>query len=355
MADKVDRLSLYQKHLNRVSRSFALSISHLDHPLRKWISLTYLVCRILDTVEDARWRRLSDQIQKFEEFDGIIAGKISKTQLADWDKNFPQDIPQGEKELLRDSEVIFKDFESLPEKLKEKVFNLILSMSAGMRYFSSQKSQGALKLSGLREVNQYCFFVAGVVGETLVNFLQAVDSELKLSPSLLVKAHHFGLFLQKVNLLKDQAKDEKEGRFLIPSRKDVLTSLEANLSGAYQYCLAVPPKHKSYRVFCLWSLFLGLSTLPLLRQGLDGEELAEIELKIPRDKAMELFNEIQNHAHDDEWIKDQFISLTRLAGYELDLSGLGEPEPSEYAKLSGWFRSAYKGVLSEKDLAHLGV
>lgn len=351
----MDRLNLYQEHLNRVSRSFALSISHLDGPLRKWVSLTYLICRILDTVEDARWRRLSDQIQKFEEFDGIIEGKVAKSQLSEWDKGFPEDIPEGEKKLLQDSEVIFKDFESLPEKVKAKVYDLILSMSAGMKYFSGKKTKGALKLSGLKEVNQYCFFVAGVVGETLVNFLQAVDSDLKLSPSLLVKAHHFGLFLQKINLLKDQAKDEKEGRFLIPSRTEVFSSLETNLSGAYHYCLAVPPRHKNYRVFCLWSLFLGLSTLPLLKQGLNGEELAQVELKIPREKAMALFSEIQTHADEDPWVRSHFMELTRQAGFELSLEDLTQKAHGNSEMISDWFKSAYKGVLSDKELARLGV
>ncbi len=43
----------YQTHLDRVSRSFAFCIRQLPDPLRGWVGLSYLLCRILDTIEDS--------------------------------------------------------------------------------------------------------------------------------------------------------------------------------------------------------------------------------------------------------------------------------------------------------------
>src|SRR5204862_458636 len=43
----------YQGHLDAVSRSFALCIPQLAAPFRQHVALSYLLLRVLDTVEDA--------------------------------------------------------------------------------------------------------------------------------------------------------------------------------------------------------------------------------------------------------------------------------------------------------------
>ena len=43
----------YQRHLDGVSRSFALCIPQLDQPFQERVALSYLLLRVLDTVEDA--------------------------------------------------------------------------------------------------------------------------------------------------------------------------------------------------------------------------------------------------------------------------------------------------------------
>ena len=71
---------------------------------------------------------------------------------------------------------------------------------------------GHLKLGSLKEVNQYCFFVAGVVGEALAKLVSHVEPQFQTAKFRILDAHHFGLFLQKVNILKDQVNDRGEGR-----------------------------------------------------------------------------------------------------------------------------------------------
>ena len=73
-------------------------------------------------------------------------------------------------------------------------------------------------------------------------------------------AYHFGLFLQKVNILKDQQEDEAAGRFLVPDRRALLASLRDNARGALQYILALPRGERGYRIFCAWSLMIGAVT-----------------------------------------------------------------------------------------------
>jgi hypothetical protein len=95
-----------------------------------------------------------------------------------------------------------------------------------------------------------------------------------------------------VNLLKDQFRDEKEGRFLVPSRNVVYASLKQNAESAWDYIQSIPVEQKGYRVFCLWSFFLGLKTLPLLK----AQSSAELEPKLPREETLRLFRLLEDKA-----------------------------------------------------------
>src|SRR6267378_3105507 len=58
----------YQRHLDAVSRSFALCIPQLDQPLRDQVALSYLLLRVLDTVEDAPFADRALQQRQFTAF-----------------------------------------------------------------------------------------------------------------------------------------------------------------------------------------------------------------------------------------------------------------------------------------------
>jgi len=317
----VDTASFYQKHLDGVSRSFALCISRLDEPLRAWVGLTYLLCRVLDTIEDADWTNASEQLLAYAAFQKFLVSDFSSQEYQIWLRSFPKNLPQGEAELLTEGERLFTDYRALPVNIRTVLARLLTTMSEGMKYFSKRKSHGVLQLKTLQEVNQYCLFVAGVVGEALSQLLQHFDEKIKLSREWLLDAHHFGLFLQKVNLLKDQKQDEVEGRRLIPERSSVYESLGENAEGALRYIEAIDVRHHSYRVFCLWSFFLGLRTLPILRDNFT--EAAEVVgskvlnnkiLKLRREDAVALFKKVEDAAREPKMIRKVYDLLVKEAG-----------------------------------------
>jgi len=104
-----------------------------------------------------------------------------------------------------------------------------------------------------------------------------------LSRSSSATGFRFGLFLQKVNILKDQSGDEAVGRFLVPSRSLVLSGLLRDADGAFRYLLSLPEKDVGFRLFCAWSLFSRSRFTALFIQGLHGEKL-----KIPREDTLSL-------------------------------------------------------------------
>src|SRR5512138_2491092 len=71
MFDQFDSMSAraayLERHLSSVSRSFALVIPFLETPLRHYLATAYLLCRVVDNIEDctqpAAWKQ-----QRFAEF-----------------------------------------------------------------------------------------------------------------------------------------------------------------------------------------------------------------------------------------------------------------------------------------------
>ena len=82
-------VDFYQSHLNRVSRSFAFCIQKLDPPLRQWVSLSYLLCRVLDTVEDSLWSSVALRSGQYEDFESFIRSFPNKTDVHEWSARFP--------------------------------------------------------------------------------------------------------------------------------------------------------------------------------------------------------------------------------------------------------------------------
>jgi phytoene/squalene synthetase len=339
----MDKIAYYQGHLNRVSRSFAFCIAKLDGDLREWVSLSYLLCRILDTIEDAPWGDSSRQSEAFDGFQSFLFQAPSREEIQSWISLFPNEIDAGERQLLEDSRMSFELLDSLPLSVKERIRRPILNMYRGMRHFLEvKKERGQLRLQSLAEVNQYCFFVAGLVGELLTDLVREKWPKQVFHSNHLTDAHHFGLFLQKVNLLKDQAKDEKEGRFLVHSRQEVMASLVKDAEGAIRYLQSLPLAEKGFRTFCAWSLFLGLASLPWIEQS----SLLGKFLKIPRVATELLMNQIENIIDDNQALLKMFLEMMpKIRKLDLKIN------PSD----SNWIFSIYNGSLSREDFVKLGM
>lgn len=318
-----DRTEFYQRHLDRVSRSFAFCIQQLPEPLRDWISLSYLLCRTLDTIEDAKWITIQQQIEAFNAFDSAL--KRPEASQALLKLNVPAGLPQGEESLIQDSPTLFEDFHRLSGGVREVMGEMIGMMSSGMQSFVRKRQGGRLKLNNLGEVNQYCFFVAGVVGELLAKLVAKVEPRFKLNPLNLLQAHHFGLFLQKVNLLKDQVTDEKEGRHLIPSREQVEKSSAENARWALEFLMHIPPEQLEFRRFCAWSLFLGLEALNAARRSV-GEQRV---IKVARRRTDEILEEVESNLLNNLGLKNMFHSFKDRLGW----AGLTDDTPRSLSQL----------------------
>ena len=152
-------------------------------------------------------------------------------------------------------------------------------------------------------------------------------------------AYRFGLFLQKVNILKDQPEDEAAHRFFVPDRGQILASLRADADGALSYLTSLPQRERGYRIFCAWSLMLGAAAL----RQMDGPRQSH------RAETMELLGSVADIAQDDEALRRQFATLLPSLPRSRAKEPLPKPEPAD------WFVRTLNAPLSERELIDLGA
>src|SRR5437879_7845930 len=191
----------YQRHLDAVSRTFALCIPRLDPPFRERVALSYLLLRVLDTVEDAPFSDRLLQQRQFNAFRQFLQEMPSHAQVDAFLSSFPAGLTEGERALLADTEAFLEDAHQLPAAARAVVFGAIGRMAQGMAAYARRPVP--LRLLDVEDVCRYCCFVAGLVGELLTQ-LWALGGG---APPRMLVAHRVGRSLPHANILKDQEPD----------------------------------------------------------------------------------------------------------------------------------------------------
>src|SRR3954464_12529909 len=109
-----------QHYLDRVSRSFAFSISQLDGPLRSWVGISYLLCRVADSIEDYAWPDIKVQDEAFFRFSEALV------RFPDSDGNFwlsplPGAMKIEELELMQDVSQLLRYFHAFPSPVQSAI------------------------------------------------------------------------------------------------------------------------------------------------------------------------------------------------------------------------------------------
>lgn len=325
--------SFYQHWLDVVSRSFAMCIPQLDAPFRDHVGLAYLLFRVLDTVEDAPFREQPTQQRQFERFRAFLRTMPARPVVDAFVDTFPVGLADGERELLQQTYALLEDGHGLPSLERAAMFRALDRMALGMAAY--MRRPAPLRLVDNEDVARYCCFVAGVVGEMLTDLWALARDAPPPGPQL---AYHFGLFLQKVNILKDQREDETAGRFLVPHRGELLASLQRDAAGALAYLQALPPRD-TYRIFCAWSLMLGATTVAALDEPRQSR----------RAETAELLSRTTSIIDDNHALARQLAALLPALPDEPARAPRGKPESFE------WFRRTLAAPLSDSELRALGV
>src|SRR5215510_868953 len=193
--------------LEGVSRTFALTIPQLPPGLCNVVSNAYLLCRIVDTIEDEpglSGARKDYFCQQFlRTLDGGHNAESFSRQLC---ASLSSRTPAAEHELIRDVPRVLRITRSFLEPQREALLMCVRTMAKGMAQFQLQEEKHGLQ--NLEDLDQYCYFVAGVVGQMLTRLFCLYSPAIARNHEALMSlAVSFGQGLQMTNILKDVWED----------------------------------------------------------------------------------------------------------------------------------------------------
>jgi len=280
-----------QALLQKTSRTFALTIPMLPQPLRTEIGVAYLLFRIIDTFEDAtawapaeRRKALRDFVALMDEDTAhgaldATADAAARAVAELWLRNPPIDH-DGYRELLGETPRVLGWYRRLSAPARRQMRTHVERSAQGMsRYVDRTDGSGTLRLETMADLHDYCYVVAGIVGEMLTELFVLSDGHLEgVAGELRARAIAFGEGLQLVNILKDAGSDAQEGRTYLPRQvalAEVFTLARADLRKATEYIemLRAAGADRGLVAFNALNASLAIATLRLLRDKGLGAKL----------------------------------------------------------------------------------
>ncbi len=308
--------------LPAVSRTFALGIELLKDPLRDEIGVAYLICRVLDTIEDTTTLPAQARSALLERWAAsFLDGNQWPLLAADVEAMFsPSDLTGQDHDLCRNTRHVLRAFHSFRPQAREAMRESIIEMAQGMAKTVQREVRGeGLKLETMEDLQQYCYYVAGTVGKLLTNEF-ALDRK-SVTPAVRERmskhAVSFGLGLQVTNIIKGVTDDIERGVAYVPKSlfkragidlqslienpadsrgREVVAGLAETtllwLDEALEYTLSIPATERDIRLFCALPLVFAVRTLALALKT--THVFSESILKISRDEVKAIHAEVEH-------------------------------------------------------------
>ena len=289
--------------LEGVSRTFALTIPQLPADLCRVVSNAYLLCRIVDTIEDEpvlsgaqknsfcqQFLRIFNSARNAEPFSRQLCASLSSQ------------TPHAEHELIRNVPRVIRITRGFSEPQREALQRCVRTMAKGMGQFQLRGEKHGLQ--SLEELDQYCYYVAGVVGQMLTSLFCLHSPEIaKNHDAVMALAVSFGQGLQMTNILKDVWEDYQRGACWLPRKIFTEESFDLcelrtarnrpgfergvqrlvgiahrHLKNALAYTLLIPKQETGIRNFCLWAIGLAVLTLRKINNHLDYTDGSQVKI-----------------------------------------------------------------------------
>lgn len=211
-------------HLQRVSRTFALSLGYLPSPSEYNISLAYLACRIPDTIEDSQVMTVEEKSRSLLAYYNIFTPETNIDSVDEFLSTLPTDHPNTDDwKLVHETKTVIELITNLPNKTEKAAVKWIKELTKGMEQFISKNpTTNGIRIYTIDELEEYCHYVAGVVGHLIVDCLLSTNNSTPPTDTETLHewAHGYGLYLQVTNIVKDVYDDYKsEDSIFIPINK----------------------------------------------------------------------------------------------------------------------------------------
>ena len=275
--------------LLRVSRTFALNIRCLSGRMLESVRLAYLLCRAADALEDS-WPGPAPEVHaRFDALMAALDGDMAAARsLA---AGASTQGPRADLAVLGRLPTMLKVLAALSPDDAADVRQCVRTMSLGMQRYAARAAERGSRepyLEDDAELHDYCYVVAGCVGEMLTRLVSRgiLDDSVDRFEHRLALAPVVGEALQLTNILLDWPVDLRGGRCHVPRswlarhgltpRDLILPSSEARelslrlaalahsaLDRVPDYMDLLPTSEHRYRLFCLLPALWARTSLDL--------------------------------------------------------------------------------------------
>lgn len=239
-------MEFIERHITATTPTFSASVKTLGTPLSEWISISYLIARTYDAIEDCSsvdWKVRYEILTsaKFLVWDKEKR-KLWLPKLEAIIEGAGTSIHKGEIGLLKENAEFWEFVDTLPEKVLRIIEPHLNFLSDGMAEFArNEKKIGTDGFSSMGALMNYCYSVAGVVGTLLTDlFVDSLFDSTEDDNHTFLQAQSlapsFGFAKQLSNILKNIGDDIKRGVCFIP--KDLLEH-----EGVTAFFLIENPEH----------------------------------------------------------------------------------------------------------------
>jgi farnesyl-diphosphate farnesyltransferase len=322
----------YQEHiLPAVSRTFALTIPELPPALRTSVTNAYLLCRIADTIEDEPALTPSASLHFLQRFVAVLYGKEPAAALAqDLGPQLSNQTLKAEADLVANMERVVRVTNRLDGQQQIAIQRCVEVMCGGMHQF--QQTASPRGVPRLADLDDYCYYVAGVVGQMLTELFCGYSPEIAQQHASMHELDvSFAQGLQMTNILKDVWEDRSRGACWLPQEvftpqgidlgqltpgradgrfdaamRELIGVAHAHLRNALSFTLLIPAREAGIRRFCLWAL--GLAILTLRRIAATPGFTSGRQVKIKR-SAVALTRISTNMTVRSDWMLERLFDI----------------------------------------------
>jgi len=310
-----------RQFLEKVSRSFGLSIRLLPSALQEPVGLAYLLARSTDTVADATAVPVPRRLALLDSLQHAIDAPQDQPQLALVLHDFARHIEdRHEQKLLHHGQAMLQALASLPAPDQAAIRQVLTAIADGQRWDLQALDGPQRGVQTRAELERYTWHVAGSVGEFWTRMCELHLNEWHAEPpsrtaELLQWGARYGQGLQRLNILRDAGRDLRAGRCYFPAEElqplgldstqlcqaaqdgdmAVLERLRPLLQGwlhttqeqlhdGLRYSLAL--NGRRLRLASALPCLIGIRTLALLRQA--GPQALGTHVKLPRREVQKL-------------------------------------------------------------------
>jgi farnesyl-diphosphate farnesyltransferase len=250
------------------------------------VTNAYLLCRIADTIEDEPALSADASLVLLQRFVAVAQTREDPALLArELAPQLSDRTLDSERELVRHMEQVIRVTTGLAEHQRNAIRRCVEVMCSGMHQF--QRTASLRGLPRLVDLDEYCYYVAGVVGQMLTELFCGYSPKIMRQRAAMHDlALSFAQGLQMTNILKDVWEDRSRGACWLPrdvfarhgielsqlsaqqldsrftaAMHELVGVAHAHLRNALAYTLLIPGEEEGIRRFCLWAIGLAVLTL----------------------------------------------------------------------------------------------